>query len=306
MKYSIVIPSRERAKWLMDNPRTNTLNYMSELNPSFYVRHDDSQLAAYNTLCSSYGIEPIVYDASKIFGAAQTYDKLIDEAIERGDDCLLIVDDDLSFVTPNPIPNGSPMFVKAQSHMLKKLCDHMMELLCPQLPIMSFTPIQKRTQASLIAYAEPMMMVYGLYLPHFKSHPTHRFWQGIEIEGRCDHNLTLKLLIEGYLTGLLVSCLIPQNVNNPGGASVFRDLQMEETSVKYLTEHFPDFVRTYKKRGWVGDPTVLRNAPIISWKKAFNRDAFISNFGESPRSFAERQIKHYNKIYIDFVEELRK
>lgn len=305
MNYRIDIPSRERARWLMSK-QTNTLMWLHELNPGFHVRDDDSQLESYKVLCNKYNTPIIIYDAKNIRGAAQTYDMLIDKAIADGLEKLIIIDDDLSFVMHNPDLRGSPMFIKCSTDQIRVLCEHLASITCDQAPLASFTPIMKRTQPNLINYAVPIMMCYSFHLPFFKAHPEYRFWCGWDIEGRCDHNLTLRLLSDGYLTSFMASCFIPDNVNNPGGSSTFRDLECEKASVKYLVDKYPGLVKTYKKRGWVNDPYVMRDAPIISWKKAFNYDAFKAHFGERAVDFASRHLAAYEKVYSAFIEEQRK
>jgi len=303
-KYRVDIPSRERARWLMTKT-TNTLAWMHKLQPNFHVRDDDSQLEDYLKLGKMYNTPLTVYDATNIRGAAQTYDMLIDKAIADGIEKLIIIDDDLSFVMHNPNPRGSPMFVKCSAEQIDTFCEHLTSITCDQVPLASFTPIMKRTQNALVNYAVPIMMCYSFHLPFFKAHPEYRFWMGWHIEGRCDHNLTLRLLTDGYLTAFLSSCFIPDNVNNPGGSSVFRDLDCEKASVKYLVDTFPGLIKTYKKRGWVNDPNVLRDAPIISWKKAFNYDAFRKNFGIGALEFVTLHLKAYELKYADYVKELR-
>jgi hypothetical protein len=304
MKYRIDIPSRERAKWLMSTS-TNTLAWTHELKPGFYVRDDDSQMRDYERMAAKYNTKLKVYDATGIRGAGQTFDMLIDKAIEDGLDKLIMLDDDLSFVMHNPDLHGSPMFVKCTPDRLKVLCEHLAGITCDQVPFASFTPIMKRTQPNLINYATPIMMCYAFHLPFFKAHPEFRFWQNWDVDARCDHNLTLRLLTSGYLTAFLASCFIPNNVNNPGGASVYRTLEVENISVKWLVDNYPGLIKTYKKRGWVNDPYVLRDAPIISWKKAFNHAAFKKNFGMRPIDFVSKHLRDYEQVYSDFIKELR-
>lgn len=305
MSYRLVIPSRERAKWLMSQTRMNTLHAVHGLKPEFMVRTDDSQLADYVIYVNKYGIKCKLYDGDGIFGAAQTYDMIIDESIKLGYTKLLILDDDLSFAIHNPILGAKPMFRLTTPYETAQMFDHIISLTCEQVPIMSFTPIMARSQPNVIAYCKPMMMAYAYHLPHFAKHPEHRFWVGKHIEARCDLNLSLKMLTQGYLTAFMATCFIPDNVNNPGGCSTYRDLECEKASVAFLKKEFGPFVRTHKKRGWLNDTEVIREAPVISWQKAFNREAFVRNFGERASVFATRQIKAYEQVYGKFVEEHR-
>jgi hypothetical protein len=231
---------------------------------------------------------------------------IIDESIKLGYDRLLILDDDLSFAIRNPLPDARPMFRKTTSDELLTLFTHIVELVSPEMPIMSFTPIMSRSQPALVSFCKPMMMAYAYYLPHFAAHPAHRFWMGKHIEARCDLNLSLRLLTEGFLTGFMASCFIPDNVNNPGGCSTYRFLEVEKASVAYLKQTFPRFVKTHKKRGWMGDDNVIRDAPVISWQKAFNRTAFCNRFGYARATeFTYPLVANYTKRYERFAARRR-
>jgi len=48
-----IIPSRERATWLLKQ-RRHTLQQTHTLKPTFIVRNDDSQMEAYKRLCAMY------------------------------------------------------------------------------------------------------------------------------------------------------------------------------------------------------------------------------------------------------------
>lgn len=301
MNYRLVIPSRERADWLMSQKRT-TLKAVEHLHPTFMVRHDDSQLHQYD----AYAHNSILwYDGTGIYGAAQTYDMIIDKAVKDRIEHLLILDDDLSFVMHNPVIGARPMFKQTTKAETTALMQHIVDLACPQVPMLSFTPIMTRSQKSLIVYCKPMMMAYSIYVPHFAEHPEHRFWVGKHIEARCDLNLTLRLLTSGYLTAFMSSCFIPDNVNNPGGCSTYRDLECEKASVAYLKATYPKVVKTHPKVGWMNDKWVTREAPTIQWRQSFNYDAFKSNFGERAIDFTTRHLADYEVRYADFIRELR-
>lgn len=304
MNYRLVVPSRERANWLMTR-NTNTIKYVKHLKPILYVRDDDSQFKNYEQMCVKYNVELKVQDSKKALGAAQTYDSLIDWSIKEGVEHLVILDDDLFFNMHNPIIGAKPDFKSCTPYELSKLLDNFSSLTCKEVPAMSLNPIMTRTKPNIINYALPLMWTYSFYLPHFAEHPEHRFWLGPEIEARCDLNLTLKLLTDGYLTAFMSTCFIPDNVNNPGGCSTYRDIDFERKSVAYLKEHYPAFVTTRPKKGWLNDTEVIREAPHISWKKAFNREKFKQNFNEDLHKFLLKHLTDYEKVYSAFVEELR-
>jgi hypothetical protein len=269
------------------------------------VRDDDPQLSDYYNYCAACDIEPRVYPGEDIFGAAQTYDRIIDEAIREGCERLIVLDDDLTLAMANPILGASPMFRLTRPSETATLMAHAASLARAEVPLMSFTPIMARSQPGLVSYCKPVMMAYVFYLPHFAAHPEHRFWCGRQIEARCDLNLSLRLLTEGYLTAFYCGMFIPDNVNNPGGCSTYRDIDCERRSVAYLKAHYPQYVRTHKKRGWVGDPNIAREAPVVSWKRAFDSLAFSHNFKESAADFMEKHLATYGRVYAAYVKEIR-
>lgn len=302
MNYRLVIPSRERAKWLAKKPHNATLSAVKHLNPVFMVRTDDSQLKAYEAYTDG---TMQLYDGAYIYGAAQTYDMIIDQAIADGIEHLLILDDDLTFAMHNPILGARPMFRRTLPHETTVLMQHIVDLACPQVPMLSFTPIMARSQPGLVSYCKPMMMAYSYYVPHFREHPEHRFWVGKHIEARCDLNLSLRLLTSGYLTAFMASCFIPDNVNNPGGCSTYRDLECEKASVAFLKKTYPGLIRTHLKRGWLNDTAVVREAPVISWRRAFNFNAFRELFDETAYKFTSRHLADYELKYAAFIKEVR-
>lgn len=302
---ALVVPSRERARWLASKKR-RTLDCVKELNPTFMVRDDDSQLDDYAAYARARCVQLRVYDARGIRGAAQTYDYIIDRAIAQGRKHLVILDDDFAkFAMHNPVLDAAPEYKIVTTKELDGLLSHATKLVSKELPMLSFTPIMKRTQDRIVSFCKPMMMAYVAYLPHFEEHPEHRFWQGEQIEARCDLNLSLKLLTEGYLTAFMCTLYVPDNVNNPGGCSVYRDLECELRSVDYLLREYPDVVTRRVARGWLDDAQVVRWAPKIAWKRAFNHAAFERRFGYRAVDFANELVAYYERLYSDFIKELR-
>jgi hypothetical protein len=285
---------------------TSTLKQVWPLEPILYVRDDDSQMADYLRIATEYSIQLVEQDSTKALGASQTYDSLIDMAIHEGYENLIILDDDLTFSMHNPIQGAKPDFTRCTTEQLCTLLHHFGNLPCAEMPAMSMTPIMKRSQPGLISFAKPLMWTYSFYLPHFKAHPEHRFWVSRETEARCDLNLALRMLTDGFLTAYLTSVFIPDNVNNPGGCSTYRTIELERQSVAYLKAKYPGIVSTYKKLGWVGDASVEREAPVVAWKKAFNHAKFCERFNVLPIDFITEKLEAYEKTYATFIEELRK
>lgn len=305
--YRVDVPSRGRAEWLYRSTR-KTCDFLRGVpNTRLWVRADDPDKTTYRYYAESRDIRVVEYDASKILGAAQTYDALINDAIECHYEVLIVLDDDLRFTTPNPILGAKPMFVFLDRvGLMKEMLDQASSVVCEEMPLITFTPVMNRSHPTLFNFCAPIMMAYVLYLPHFRAHPEHRFWYGEEIEARCDLNLSLMLLTGGWLTAFLCTVLIPDNVNNPGGCSIYRDLEFEKASVTYLKRRYPTLVKTRPKRGWAGDPDVVREAPIISWKRAINKELFYSNHGVSVSDWAYNvKLKEYEDVYSKFIRRYR-
>ncbi len=305
LRYSIVVPSRERARWLQAR-ENHTIKFVSHLDPIMYVRNDDSQLEEYRRYADRFKVELMVQDGSQALGAAQTYDSLIEWAIGRGDDVLIILDDDMFFKMHNPIDGEEPFFRKCRPAELACLLDQWAHVVCAEVPAMSLVPLVTRTQPALIKFCKGLGWCYAFYLPHFSGHPRFRFWQGREIEARCDLNLGLDLLTSGYYTAYFASVFIDCLVNNPGGCSTYRSLELERASIEYLKQRYPRFLTTKPKLGWVGDPTAQREAPYVYWQKAFNHVQFVKNFGEAPRAFELRKLNEYESTYMEFVAAIRR
>jgi len=299
MKTWIVVPSRERAFWLM-NRKNHTLKYLQGFGAFLYVRDDDSQLERYKEYAKKYDANFLLQDSSAL-GAAQTYDSLIDMAIEQNVIHLIILDDDLFFCMPNPIPGAKPDFPKCNRDAMQHMLSALAYLPCPEMPAMSICPIMKRTQNYLINFAQPLMWGYAYYVPHFKYHPEHRFWKGRHIEARCDLNITLQLLTDGFLTSQLCSFFIPDNVNNPGGCSTYRSIELERSSVEYLKKTYPKFITTRLKKGWIEGEDIIREAPFVQWKQAMNKIAFKNHFGVDANKFARDLLDTYEHDYNNFL-----
>lgn len=295
----IVVPSRERADWLMG--RTNhTLKYLQQFKPTLYVREDDSQFELYKKYAEQYNAI-FLKQSPEALGAAQTYDSLINMAILMDYERLIIIDDDLFFSHANTVAGAKPDFVKCDDEMMVEFIKSFSYITCPELPAASVCPIMKRTQRHWITFNQPLMWAYSYYIPHFAEHPEHRFWSGRHIEARCDLNLTLKILTDGYMTAHLASFFIPDNVNNPGGCSTYRSIELERASVEYLKKTYPNVVTTRLKKGWIESPDIIREAPFIQWKKAFNKAAFKNHFGVDANKFARELLDNYEHDFNKFL-----
>lgn len=302
----LVIPSRNRAQFLMHRV-CNTLSQVGYLKPDLYVRDDDPQLELYKAYAEQYGANLILQPSEGCFGVSQAYDMLINDSIAMGYKRLLILDDDMDFKIWNPIPNAKPDILRITGDPLTEMLNQFADVLRPELPAGCMIPIFARAQPLIISYGAPLMWCYAFYLPHFAAHPEHRYYKGKEIEARCDANLALQLLTQGWLTFYYNRLIIPGEAPNPGGCSTYRTLAVEEQSTDYLLEHYPSLVREKIKYGWGADqPNVKRRSVTVYWKKAFNEDLFIEHFGVSSVHVRNKALAESEAAYTAFVEELRK
>jgi len=259
----------------------------------------------YKKLANQYAIEMIVYNPSGINYCSQTFDSIIDRAIKTNFKYLVIFDDDVFFKMRNPDITRQPVYITIPNRWIIELFYQTLDLLSPELPFICLNPILSRSQYHLLKFCAPLQNTYFYYLDHLREHKDHRFWKGEEIEARCDLNLTLHLLTTGFLTAYSATFLVNSTeVNHPGGCSLYRTIEMERASVEYLKRTYPKFVSTKKKRGWVGEPDLIRDAPFISWKQALNQERFEYMFNISALSFCRTLILKYETIYSRFIKQI--
>ncbi len=298
MNTAIIIPSRERARWLMSR-KNHTLRFVSHLHPILYVRDDDSQLADYKRYADAYKAPLWLQDSRSVRGAAQTYDQLIAWAIGEKIDRLVVLDDDVAFATFQPIDGAKPDFPKATGALLTRLIDLWLSLLTPEMPAASMNSILRRTQPQLLSFSKPLTWCYAYHIPHFAAHPEHRFYKGPEIEAHCDLNISLQLLTDGYMVALLNALIMVTQPNNPGGCSTYRDDECWRLSTEYLLRHYPTIVRPMPKKVEGGQ------AMRVAWKKAFNYERFRENFGKAAVRHFLDVLRRVEDDYSRIVSEVR-
>lgn len=310
----IAVPSRERALWLM-NRAQHTLRHVAHLKPVLFVRDDDSQLNVYEKYAHDYNAYLVLQESKGCFGVSQAYDMLIDMAIDQGFKYLLILDDDMYFKMRNPILGALPQFKLCTPDELFYLFNHWTQILCKEMPAMSLVPIGRRALPFLIDFTTALMWCYGFYLPHFKEHKEHRFYKGKEIEARCDVNLAMQLLRNGYSTGYFNSLLIPMEACNPGGCSTYRSIEVEHQSIDFLLNTYGNKFFTEKiSKGWITkvgndydayDKNMLRRSVVCHWKKALDKEKFEANHGISYERFCANKLNAYESVYSAFIELIR-
>ncbi len=299
----LVIPSRERAKWLM-NRKHSTLKAIHFLNPVLYVRYNDSELEDYKRYAEIYKIELLIYKLDNL-GISEVYDLIIEDSIKLNEEKLIILDDDISLKIHNPILGNKPNFKQCNNYEIEEFLKHLAYLTSPELPLGSFIPLYTRTQPRIINFAHLITIIYSFHLSHFKKYPEFRFYKGIKFEAYCDHVLTLQVLNAGFLTACLASCLIHHELNNPGGCLTYRTKELNDLTCITLSKLYPEHITLRIRKGWLRNPDIKRNTIMIQWKKIFDKEKFQERFKISANNFIQSKLKEYEIIYSNFIRSIR-
>jgi hypothetical protein len=304
----VAIPSYRRGKWLVEHERPNTIRALGGVPATLFVRADDPELDAYFFLAKATGKDLQAFNAraNGVCDWATTMDYIINVALERYDEHLLVLDDDISFNIHNLVLGAKPDFVPATVY-LGELFSHAVAFCGPKCPMMSFPPVFMRSQDNIVSYCHPMQMAHMLYLPFFRAHPEMRFGHGLGegMKAYSDFNLTLNVLESGHLVAYLSTVILSSKFNAPGGCSTYRSLAVQQSGVSELIVRHPEFVRTHERYGWQGDKSIKFVGPTVSWKKSFNHDKFRERFGVDPKNYAKEVILQYEGVYADFVKRAR-
>lgn len=311
MNRLIVVPSRERARWLLEKP--HTLGCLEGLRPLLFVRKDDSQLDEYKVLAARHDAELVVYDASKVKNWADTIDQIMLLAVASHADKLVIFDDDATLATPNPVMGGT-VYVKARGEYLSTMIDICCDTVCDMMPAMTWPQVYNRTQDTLLSFTKPMMVGHVLDVRHFERHPEHWLQAPPPIRAYADYRMALRLGQDGFLTGLSTTLLLSHKFNLPGGGKVYRTMQVEEEGAKQLCDEFPHLVtlgpRVFWRKNEEGAaPTAL--APKIKWREVFRPDKFRERFSQKVErnlvTVMDAQdakyslLKHHERLYSSAV-----
>ena len=304
----IVILSRGRAKWLMEQKRT-TLSQVQHLTPEVYVSMNDPELHLYTEYCATYGIYPRPFNPETeeytINCYSKTYDLIIQDAIDEGYEKVIILDDDLSFFMVNPIIGNKPDYKYCDPYEIESLFTHMTELTCDKLPLISSARIESRSLPFVLNFNAAMRIAVCVHLQHVKDNPDFKLWKGMETEAHCDSYMSMKTMRDGYLTSQLATLFVSSNLNNPGGCSDYRTLDLQESAIVKLCKLFPDFTKMKLKQGWAGDPNKMIKGITFYWKKSFNKKKFQERFGLDANEYAKSVINKYEKIYSNFIRSIR-
>jgi len=274
VSFKIVIPSRNRANWLRRYPTRSTLKWVYEHEPTFIVNADDPQLEAYRDLTSEFGADLRVLGPSDPRGIAGVYDQAIEHAVTEEVERLLILDDDLAFRTR--FSTVEVEYPRCQGNQLSDLLECWTSLLGPQVPAAALTPIQRRSvdPAALVLWSQPLVWAYAFYIPHFRLHPEHRFYQHPDIVAGCDYNLALSLLTSGYQVVMFNQLMTATAGENPGGCTSYRDYAAWDATVRYLEGRYPGIV----SRNTASKRPIPRF--IARTSRAFNLEKFEGLHGD--------------------------
>lgn len=306
MKTKYAILSRERGDWLLSKDHTSA-SYFGKNKPQIYVRSDDSTMSSYKKLAEKYGCELKVFDA-QLLGiefVSQTYDLIIGDAIEGNFDRLFMTDDDISFMTVNPIQGAKPDYSHCSPDEFDYFLDRMARMLDSSLVAVAPQRIESRSQEHIINFNAPARVSVMYNVAHLKRHPDHRYWKGREIEAHCDSNLSLTMLTEGFMTANLNTIFTSTAMNNPGGCSTYRTSEWQEKATQQLHDNFPEVTRLKKKQGWGEDKTGWYLGITCYWKKAFNKKMWEDRFGRDATDFARHLVKVMQTDYSEHIRRIR-
>lgn len=288
---NIIIISRERANYLINRNRRNSLKTLAKLNPELYIRNDDTQLNTYTKYAIDNNCKYTIYDAVNIHNYGQTADFIIDEYINKGIDKIAIIDDDLDFQIHKEYKYRIALISE-----IEKAFHACFNLLSYEIPFITYMPITKRDRL-IINFCAPVTTISFLYMPFFKSNKQFRFYENDDTEAYCDFNLSLKLLMEGYLTCAISSLFISQNFNAPGGCSLYRSFDQEEKAIDALLYRYKEFITIkYRKIKWKNE-YVIRRVPTVYWKRAFNKEKFKQRFNIDANLFCTNLLRNFEELY---------
>jgi len=291
----------------MAKEHTSVAYFGEEITPIIYVRSDDSTMDSYLDYADKYKAELFIFNAEYlgINYVSQTYDLIIKHAIDNGFDRLFMTDDDISFMTNNPIPGLKPDFSHCSPYEFKYFLDEMSEMLGCGIVACAPVRIESRTHSHIINFNSPARVSVMWDVNHLKKHPEHRYYAGIEMEAHCDSNLSMKILTDGFMTANITAVYTSTLMNNPGGCSTYRTLDLQEKATALLHEKYPTFTRLKQKKGWADDPDIMILGITCYWKKAFNKAIWEKRENKSATEYARQLVKDLELSYSEHIKRMR-
>ena len=118
MNIKYVIPSRERASWLLKR-KWNALMFVDG---ELIINNNDNQIEYYKKLTNKFNATLKLIPPPKS-GVSQVYDYLINESIKENYDVLIIIDDD-NFIEMENIKHETPIYKKCTKYESMALLNH--------------------------------------------------------------------------------------------------------------------------------------------------------------------------------------
>jgi hypothetical protein len=186
---------------------------------------------------------------------------IIEEWHRRGEDKIIMLDDDLRFATRESEQDWHLKEITGAE--LRAEFKNLEEKLGPEFPHVGFGPRQGNNTLEEVGWKSPAKMCYslGYYLPVVvKEVELGR------IETREDMDITLQLLRKGYPNAVWMTTVNDQRkYDAPGGATDERTIESSNTDARRLAELHPGYV-SFTERKYKA--SVPRIEVICQWKKA--------------------------------------
>jgi hypothetical protein len=214
----------------------------------------------YDVLRSARNDYDVVAQPNSEWTIAQKRRWIIEEWHRRGEDKILMLDDDLRFATR----------ISADDWHLKEITGaeliaefkNLEEKLGPDYPHVGFGPRQGNNRLEEVGWKIGTKMCYslGYYLPIVKYCELGR------IETREDMDITLQLLRKGYPNAVWMTTVNDQRkYDAPGGATNERTIESSNTDAYKLAQLHPGYVSTVEKKYKASVPRI---EVIVQWQKA--------------------------------------
>jgi hypothetical protein len=191
---------------------------------------------------------------------AQVRGWIVQEWLHRGNDKIVMLDDDLSFAMRKS-ENGSALRT-IRGKVLVPEFERLEKKLGPEYPHVGFGQRQFNNSKGA-DWVGPVKMVctLGYYLPIVAKLVR---WDLVEL--REDYSATLQLLLKGYPNAIWTGTVVDQKTNAPGGCSTYRTAELNDAEAEKLAAipEFAPFV-SVRVKNYASGP---RKEPRIDWVQA--------------------------------------
>jgi len=266
----IVVPTYRRHS---NGEATSLTNLPRDLPLTLVVRQDEAPL--YQALITKLGRSRdnlwIIPDGA-VSGIATTRQWIVNNAVSRGYDKIIMVDDDLKFASRGgfqPDENGWDYRLKPSlPNDDRAMFDWMWRTLDETHHVGVSTRDGNNHRKGLHAVAEATRCIrcVGFRLDHFKSGAVR---YRTEVEGREDLDVTLQLLRMGHKNIVTHHWAQDQrSADSPGGLEGVRDQDQLKVTAEALVALHPAYVNTRIKVNKTGRMAGERTEVTVYWKKA--------------------------------------